>query len=183
MEILFVHGAGGWMDDQPLADELRTRLGVEVTAPHFPDDDMSAAAWRRELGRQVDSRGPDLVIVGHSFGASMALLHLADSPPQTLPETPPNTPLLGLALLAMPFWGSEGWQAEYALPANTEPPADLPIWLHHCRDDQVVPFSHLDRHAARLPHALIRRHDSGGHQLEGRIGAVADDLKTLPGNR
>lgn len=173
MEILLVHGAGGWRDDQPLAGELQARLGVTVTAPRFPDDDMSAAAWRNQIKRHLDGHGPDLVIVGHSFGASMALLHLADSPRQAPP--------LGLALLAMPFWGSEGWQAEYALPAGAEPPAGLPIWLHHCRDDDVVPFAHLGQHAARWPHALVRGHDSGGHQFVGRMGAVADDLGTLPG--
>lgn len=175
MEILFVHGAGGWVDDQPLAEELHARLGVPVVAPRFPDEDMSAAAWRGELHRHRDIRGPELVIVGHSFGATMALLDLAGDTQHAAPRTPP----LGLALLAMPFWGSEGWQAEYALPAGAVLPADLPVWLHHCRDDDVVPFDHLERHASRFPRARIRRHDSGGHQFAGRMAAVADDLAKL----
>ncbi|MCC9206463.1 lipase family protein [Arthrobacter sp. zg-Y769] len=58
---------------------------------------MSAATRRREIERHRDALGPELVIVGHSFGASMALLHLADDFPGSAP--------LGLALLAMPFWG------------------------------------------------------------------------------
>ncbi|MCC9145002.1 MULTISPECIES: alpha/beta fold hydrolase [unclassified Arthrobacter] len=173
MEILFVHGAGGWEDDQPLAEELHVHLGVPVSAPRFPDEDMSAAAWRSELERQLSGLGPELVIVGHSFGASMALLHLTEeftgSPPQ------------GLALLAMPFWGSEGWQAEYSLPADAELPTGFPVWLHHCRDDDVVPFDHLDRHAARLPQAQVRRHGSGGHQFEGRMAAVAEDVSAVNG--
>ena len=171
MEILFVHGAGGYQDDLPLAEELRTRLNLPVTAPSFPDEDMSTAAWRREIERHWTALGPDPVLVGHSFGASMALLHLTDGFSGTAP--------LGLALLAMPFWGSEGWQAEYALPADAELPAGFPVWLHHCSDDEVVPFDHLDRHAARLPDAVVRRHKTGGHQFEGRIGAVADDVATL----
>lgn len=171
MEILFIHGAGGWREDQPMADELRARLGVPVSAPPFPDDDMSASAWRGELDRHRGSLGPELVIVGHSFGASMALLDLADDP-----SAPPP---LGLALLAMPFWGAEGWQAEYSLPAAAELPADLPVWLHHCRDDDVVPFDHLERHVLRLPRALVRRHASGGHQFEGQLAAVAEDLAPL----
>ena len=173
MNVLFVHGAGGWDADQPLADELHTRLGVPVWAPPFPDDDMSAAAWRSELRRQRDSLGPELVIVGHSFGASIALLDLSGD----VQSTPP----LGLVLLAMPFWGSDGWQAEYSLPADAELPADLPVRLHHCRDDDVVPFDHLALHAARLPRALVRRHESGGHQFQGRMAAVADDLAAVAG--
>ncbi|UWX86100.1 alpha/beta fold hydrolase [Arthrobacter sp. zg-Y1110] len=173
MEILFVHGAGGYQDDLPLAEELHTRLGLPVTTPRFPDADMSAAGWRSEIERHRNTLAPDLVIVGHSFGASMALLHLADE----FQGTPP----LGLVLLAMPFWGSEGWQAEYTLPADAKLPTGFPVWLHHCVDDEVVPIDHLDRHAARLPQAQVRRHTSGGHQFEGRMAAVAGDVGTLAG--
>ena len=172
MEILFLHGAGGWTDDQPMAAELRGIPGAEVLAPQFSDEDMSAAGWRRELDRQLRTLGPDPVIVGHSFGASMALLHFSES----LEHRP-----RGLVLLAMPFWGAEGWQAEYSLPADAQLPADMPLLLHHCADDDVVPVDHLDRHAFRLPHALIRRHDSGGHQFQGRMGDVIQDVTMLGG--
>lgn len=171
MEILFVHGAGGWTDDQPLAAELRKVPGAEVSAPRFPDEDMSAAAWLRELDRQLRSLGPEPVIVGHSFGASMALLHCAGTASKHRSR--------GLVLLAMPFWGSEGWQAEYSLPTDAELPADLPLLLHHCRDDDVVPVEHVDRHASRLPHALIRLHERGGHQFQGRMGGVVQDVTML----
>lgn len=171
MQILFIHGAGGWEEDQALADELRDRLGVPVSVPRFPDDDMSAATWCREVDRHRAALEPDLVMVGHSFGASMALLQLTVSPP----ENPP----LGLALLAMPHWSTDGWQAEYALPADAEMPSGFPIWLHHCRDDEVVPIGHLDHHLPRLPEAIVRRYDTGGHQFVGRLAAVADDLAAL----
>ena len=171
MEILFVHGAGGYLDDQPLSVHLHETLGVPVAFPEFPEEDMSAAAWRNGIQRQLDVLGPGVVLVGHSFGASMALQHLASGPEGVQP--------LGLVLLAMPFWGLEGWQAEYALPGDAVLPADLPVRLHHCLDDEVVPVDHLDRHAARLPEALVRRHNSGGHQFEGRMPAVADDVAAL----
>ena len=171
MEILFVHGAGGYRDDQPLASHLRVALGVPVAFPEFPDEDMSAAAWRGVIQRHLDVLGPDVAVVGHSFGASMALQQLAHGFGGAAPR--------GLVLLAMPYWGSEGWQAEYALPADAELPAGLPVRLHHCLDDDVVPADHLDRHAARFPQALIRRHASGGHQFEGRMPAVAGDVAAL----
>lgn len=174
MEILFVHGAGevGFDGDRPLADALRTRLGVTVSISPYPHEDMSAAGWRRELDRQRGLLGPEVLVVGHSFGASIALQHLADDPWEHRP--------LGLALLAMPYWGPEGWDvADYALPADAHLPSDLPVWLHHCRDDEVVEFSHLDYFAAALPQAVVRRHDAGGHQLDGCMDLVAGDLSTV----
>ncbi|MBD8044928.1 alpha/beta hydrolase [Arthrobacter sp. Sa2BUA2] len=171
MDFLFIHGAGGWLDDQPLAEELRTRLGVPVAMARYPEEDMSAAAWFAELDRQRDALGPDLAIIGHSFGASMALLRLGGGWHGPLPR--------GLVLLATPFWGSEGWQAEYALPAGYELPAGLPLYLHHCRDDDTVPVDHLDRLAALLPGAVVRRHETGGHQFAGQMAAVADDVGLL----
>ncbi|WAP50951.1 alpha/beta hydrolase [Arthrobacter sp. ATA002] len=135
MEILFVHGAGGWRDDRPMAAELRGIPGAEVLAPRFPDEDMSAAGWRRELNGHLRMLGPAPVVVAHSFGASMVLLHYSDDPVEPLPR--------GLILLAMPFWGSEGWQAEYSLPVDARLPADLPLFLHQCLDDDVVPLTTL----------------------------------------
>ena len=170
MEILFIHGAGGWTDDQPMAAELRSIPGADVLMPQFSEEDMSAAGWRRELDGQLRTLGPEPVIVGHSFGASMALLHFSE------PREPGPR---GLVLLAMPFWGSEGWQAEYSLPVDAELPADLPLFLHHCADDDVVPVDHLDRHASRLPAAVVRRHETGGHQFHGRMGDVVRDVTML----
>lgn len=101
----------------------------------------------------------------------MALLRLAAAPPDPLP--------LGMVLLAAPFWGSEGWQGEYALPAGFTLPPGLPVFLHHCRDDETVPFEHLDRFEALLPGAVIRRHKTGGHQFADRMDAVSADVAAL----
>jgi len=176
MQILFVHGAGGWVDDQPIIAGLRRRCGLSVTAERYPDDDMSAVAWRGRLARQLRATGPTTILVGHSFGASIALLHAADGSPDVLPA--------GLVLLAMPDWSPEGWDVpEYAVPAGARPPTGLPIRLHHCRDDDVVPVEHLDLHLRHAPQAHARRHVTGGHQLDGRIAAVADDVMTLATQR
>lgn len=42
----------------------------------------------------------------------------------------------------------------------------MQISLHHCRDDEVVPFEHLALNAARLPSATVVEHQRGGHQFE-----------------
>lgn len=116
--------------------------------------------------------GPETLIVAHSFGASIALLDVTVDPVSAPPP--------GLALLAMPFWGPEGWSAQYALPPGAALPEALPVWLHQCLDDEVVPAEHLDHHVRELPQARVRRYDTGGHQFVGRMAAVAKDLSGFP---
>jgi hypothetical protein len=73
----------------------------------------------------------------------------------------------------MPDWSPEGWGIEeYAF---TGPAPHQSISLHHCRDDEVVPFAHLAMNSARLPSARIWEHDSGGHQFAGAIETIAAD--------
>lgn len=175
MEVLFLHGAGGWKDDQPIAEELRFLLRVPVSMPRFSDDEMTAETWLAGIDAALERLGRETVIVGHSFGSSMALLRFARLPPDPLPTPFP----LGMVLLATPFWGSEGWQGEYALPPDFALPPGFPVFLHHCRDDDTVPFEHLDRFEALLPGAVARRHETGGHQFENRLDAVVHDVAAL----
>lgn len=73
----------------------------------------------------------------------------------------------------MPDWSPQGWGvAEYGYD-GAEP--RVPLSLHHCRDDEVVPFEHLALHAARLPWARVHAYDTGGHQFDGRIDEIAAD--------
>jgi hypothetical protein len=113
---------------------------------------------RAELG----ALGPHDPVVGHSFGASILLGVLRE------PGSPPE---LRAALLAMPDWGPDGWDvADYVLDG---PAPSCRVSLHHCRDDDVVPFSHLALNASRVPAAQLFAYQSGGHQFDGHVGDVA----------
>lgn len=159
--LLFFHGAGGFDDDRALADGIADALAAEVVMPHLPEDDMSFEAWARPVRATLAEAGPDEAIVAHSFGASILLRVLAEQ----------VWAVQGATLLAMPDWGEAGWDVpDYAF-VGREPATALT--LHHCRDDEVVPFSHLALHAARLPSAQRRAHAAGGHQFEGMARAIA----------
>ena len=168
MAILFLHGARGYADDQPMADALRVALDEPVHLPRLPDEDMSHAAWSAEIAAHL---GPDVdTVVGHSFGGSTFLRMLTQG----------DLGVGRLVLLATPEWGPAGWDvAEYALPhdADRRLAPGLRIDLHHCVDDEVVPVDHLDLLSARLPDATVARHGRGGHQFEG--GALEDVVRTL----
>lgn len=160
MRLLFIHGAGGQVEDRRLADDLGAAVGVPVVMPLLSDEDMSFEAWATPVRDALAETGADDLVVGHSFGASILLRALAER------RYRPTS----VILLAMPDWSPDGWDvADYAYD-GPEPPVSLT--LHHCRDDDVVPIEHLTRHAVRLPSAVIREHPVGGHQFDRLAAAI-----------
>lgn len=165
MALLFLHGAGGYEEDRPLADAIAAELERPMTYPRFPDDDMSFDHQASLVRAALKTIRADDVVAAHSFGASILLRVLAERER----ETPRR-----VVLLAMPDWSPQGWDvANYAF---TGPAPRQDISLHHCRHDDVVEFAHLALHAARLPRAAVHAHDDGGHQFEGLAAEIARDL-------
>jgi predicted alpha/beta hydrolase family esterase len=162
--LLFIHGAGGHDDDQVIAHGLGRALGSPVDMPRLPDEDMSLDAWAARIRRSLTKSGIGDVVVAHSFGATVLLHVLAEGVPA------PSKAVL----LAMPNWGPDGWDVEeYAFAA---PETLSSVSLHHCRDDDVVPFAHLALNAAELPSARVREYTFGGHQFAGLADAITADL-------
>lgn len=165
MALLFLHGAGGYDEDRSLAEAIAAELGQALEYPRFPVDDMSVGYHARLVREALDALTPDDVVVAHSLGATV-LLHVLAESEREVPRS--------VTLLAMPDWSPEGWGvAEYAF---TGPEPIQAISLHHCRDDEVVEFSHLALNARRLPHAELHAHGSGGHQFAGLAAEVASDI-------
>jgi predicted alpha/beta hydrolase family esterase len=161
MALLFLHGAGGFDFDRPLADALAAELGTVLLYPRLSDDDPSVPGWAAVINPALDELSGGDVLVAHSFGATVLLHVLADRPAAPVPAL----------LLATPNWGPEGWDsADYAF---TGPPPPTPVVLHHCRDDEEVPFAHLELNRAALPAAAVHVHDDGGHQFAGQVPAIA----------
>lgn len=164
MRLLFVHGAGGQVEDRGLADSLGAAAGAEVDMPLLPEDDMSYEGWARPVRAALARTDEGDLVVAHSFGASVLLRVLGEG--VAVPSGP--------VLLAMPDWTPEGWDvADYAYLG---PEPAVPLSLHHCRDDEVVPHAHLELHAARLPSARTTLHPRGGHQFDGLADVIGQEL-------
>jgi len=180
-EVLFVQGAGD--KDEPdgsgrLIAYLQNALGdgYAVLAPDMPEaaTDPRYGPWAGRIEEELAVMGVRPILVGHSLGASVLLRWLA--------EGGYGRPVGGLFLVATPDWGPGGWDyAEFAVPdgfAATLPPIDRMV-LYHGRDDAVVPFMHLGWYAKRLPEALVRELDDGGHSFPGGLPQLAEDVRAV----
>jgi predicted alpha/beta hydrolase family esterase len=178
-QVLFVHGAGeGAYDaDAKLAADLRDQLGpnYKVHCPRMPNEAApDAAVWKRRLAKEIAAMGNGAILVGHSAGATVAIVAIAE---HTIKQR-----LAGLFLVSAPFCGDGGWQIEgFDLPTelNERIPAGTPIFFYHSRDDETVPIAHVGLYAKSIPGAVVRRLSGRNHQLNDDLSEVAVDIKRL----
>ncbi|MDF1501829.1 alpha/beta hydrolase [Roseisolibacter sp. H3M3-2] len=177
-EVLFVQGGGPdvhaqW--DVHLVESLRRALGAayEVRYPPMPDEeDPRLDTWVPAIARELARLRPGAVVVGHSVGGTVLLHALADAPPT----------LGAIVLLAAPYIGEGGWESEEIAPLAdlaARLPAGVPVLLYHGDADAEVPVAHVDRYAAALPGARVRRLAGRDHQLDDDLSEVARDLRAL----
>lgn len=127
MSVLFLHGAGGFVEDRPLLEQLRADLGVEVRMTELDDADLSFTRWSAQIAAAL--RPDTELVIGHSHGGAIALKMLTEA----------RLPVRRLVLLAAPEWGPRGWDvAEYALSDAAPLPTDTLLELRHCADDDIV---------------------------------------------
>jgi predicted alpha/beta hydrolase family esterase len=177
--VLLIHGGGqgAYDEDQKLAADLQDKLGdaYEVRYPEMPDEDSPEyEAWTRRIAEELAALDGAVVLVGHSLGGSVLLKYLS--------EEKVEKPVAGLFLIAPPYWGAEDWEVgEYALQGGfaSKLPRELPVFIYHSRDDEVVPFVHLALYEGELAQASVRELDGRGHQFNDDLSEVAQDIKGL----
>lgn len=138
------------------------------------DENAPDFGWIQQIDEAVSGVRQPLILVGHSFGASMILKYLT--------ENPVSQTIAGVFLLATPFWsGSEAWQAGLKLMAGFagKLPPSLPIFFYHCHDDEEVPFTHFGKYREQIAGARFREPEAGGHQFNKDLALVAGDIKAL----
>jgi len=179
-QVLFVHGGGGgaYEADAKLAASLRARLGAEyvVRYPEMPnEEEPDYETWKDIITREVADMGSGAILVGHSIGASVIIRVVVDGGIEQS--------LAGVFLLAAPFWYDHDfwcWK-DVELPGNAAEriPGDLPVFLYHGRQDESVPFSHVEMYARALPRATVRPLDGRNHQLDDDLTEVAREIMLL----
>lgn len=177
--ILFIQGGGGkedYQEDAKLVDSLREGLGEAYTVyyPLLPDESSPDFGRKKQIDNEISSIKGEIILAGHSLGASMLLKYLS--------ESEVKRKIAGIFLISTPFWsGDEDWKQGLKLQENfaDKLPEDVPVFLYHCRDDEVVPFNHLSLYTQKLPQATVREIPGGGHQLNNDLAIVAKDIESL----
>jgi predicted alpha/beta hydrolase family esterase len=182
-QVLFVQGGGEDVHDQwdnKLVDGLRRELGpdYEVHYPVMPNEaDPKYEAWKRALKREYAALEHGAIVIGHSVGGTILINVLAERSPQSS--------LGAICLIAAPFIGAGGWKTE-DIEARSDLaarlPRDVPIFLYHGRNDETVPFAHLELYARAIPRAQVRRLAHRDHQLNNDLSELTSDIRRLDYN-
>jgi uncharacterized protein len=178
-QVTFLHGGASEEDyqaDAKLVASLESTLGTGYSThyPRLPNDGTPDLGRRRQISHEISVSEDNIILVGHSLGASMLLACLS--------ETKITKKISGIFLLATPFWdGDENWVAAFRLRPDfaTQLDKTVPLFIYHCLDDDEVPFSHLTIYKRHLPWATFREITVGGHQLNNDLTIVANDIKSI----
>ena len=174
--VTFFHGGGSNEDydlDKKLVSSLKLKLGFgySVHYPFLPDNGSPDLGRREQISHEISAGEDDVILVGHSLGASMLLACLS--------EIEIKKKIRGVFLLATPFWqGDEDWVKAFKLHPDFAEKLDrkIPLFFYHCRNDDEVPFAHLAVYKQKLPWATFREIPTGGHQFDNDLTIVADDI-------
>ena len=179
-QILFIQGGGEGVHDQwdnQLVSSLADKLSpsYEISYPRMPDEgDPSYAAWRGAIVKAIAGLPDNLILVGHSVGATILVNALAEEPLQKT--------FAGIFLIATPFIGPGGWPSDDIKPARNlgaRLPENAPIYFYHGSDDETAPIGHVELYKQAIPQAHVRRLDGRDHQLNNDLSEVAADILGL----
>jgi len=178
-QIIFFHGGGSQEDyetDAKLVASLKSKLGsgYSVHYPLLPDDGTPDLGRRKQINHEISASEDNVILVGHSLGASMLLACLS--------EVKTRKTIAGVFLLATPFWsGNKDWVEAFKLQPNFAKQLDkkIPLFFYHCRDDEEVPFSQMAIYKQQLPWASFRDILVGGHQFNNDLTIVVNDIKSI----
>jgi uncharacterized protein len=178
--ILFIHSAGaqgpGEGSSRFLAN-LRAKMpaGWTLLAPPMPEPDTpSAAPWIAATAEALASLEGEFVALGHSLGGSTLLQALARH------GNPPG--LLGVVLLAVPFWSAADWNvAEFALDrGDIQNLTDVGrVILLQGSADEMVPADHAQRYTGILPQVETRSLQGVDHEAAEAAASVLHAVHDL----
>jgi predicted alpha/beta hydrolase family esterase len=142
----------------------------------LPTEEVPDFGRPKQIGQEISEAAEEIILVGHSLGASMLLKYLS--------ENEVRKSIAGIFLISTPFWkGDEDWVDALKLQPGFEEKLNkkTPLFFYHCRDDEEVPFDQLAVYKQKIPWATFREIAVGGHQVNNDLTLVATDIISLHG--
>jgi predicted alpha/beta hydrolase family esterase len=176
-KILLIQGAGNVTteEEQVIVNALNSKLGDGFTViyPPIPDaDDPTYLAWDTALTTNLKSLSENVILLGHSLGASVILKHFAKEP---VPDK-----IIGMILFGAPFWKDQDWDVSvYVIEDDNV--ANLSklenIYFYYSMDDEVIPHAHLESYRKLMPQANWRIISGVDHSYHGAIPEMIKDIQ------
>lgn len=178
-EVLFIQGAGEETiaAEEPIVNMLHKNLGQDfhIRHPRMPDaGNPKYLSWKENIKQEIASAASSVILLGHSLGGSILLKLFSEEP---VPEN-----VLGMILFGVPFWGTEDWKfEEFEIDERSfkQLRTVRNIYLYHSRDDEEIPFSHLERYRRALPGAKIKILSGTDHTYSAAVEELANDIRLL----
>ncbi|MFH1077891.1 MAG: alpha/beta fold hydrolase [Patescibacteria group bacterium] len=147
--------------------------GFEVFLPRMPKgDDAKYLEWKIYFGKLLPLVDPGAILIGHSLGGVFLAKYLSEE------KVPKH--IAATFLIAAPYWPSgDEPTGGFDLPSSLEKLAKQggEMFLHHSKDDPVVPFADMERYRKALPHAHVRIASDRGHYNTPVFPELIDDLR------
>lgn len=156
---------------------LGEHLGPEyrVISPRMPNaSNAHYTEWKIWFERHIPFLEDGVVLLGHSLGACFLTRYLSE---EEFPKKVAGTFLIAGSLSE----GADGHLVEFVPHGALTKLAEQggKIFLYHSKDDEVVPFSELEKYRTALPEATVRVFEDQNHFFADEIPGLVADIKSL----
>ncbi len=156
---------------------LQETLGTEydVLAPRMPNaSDAQYAEWALLFKKILPLLDDNLILVGHSLGASFLVRYLSEE--QVSKRIRATFIVAGAYSTDM-----EDMTSEFAAPSSLAlfEQQSGHVFLYHSKDDPVVPFSELQKYQAALPNATARVFEDRQHFNQETFPELIADIRSI----
>jgi len=147
--------------------------GYDILLPEMPSaSNAQYDEWKLWLDKLMPLLDDEIILVGHSLGASFLVKYLSDG---SCPKK-----VLGVFLVSGVFdtdsygYGLASFAHRGTIDLHTEN-----VYLYHSKDDPVVPFSAMEKFKEALPHAHARAFEDRRHMNQPEFPELAEDIRDL----
>jgi predicted alpha/beta hydrolase family esterase len=175
-EVLFIQGAGEETIaiEEPIVNMLHKSLGPDfrIRHPKMPDaGNPRYNEWKECIRQEIKAAAMPVILLGHALGGSILLKLFSQEP---VPEN-----VSGIILFGVPFWGAEDWKFE-EFEIDEQSCSRLRkvqhICLLHSRDDEQIPYAHLEMYQRALPDVRVKTLSGIDHSYSGAVVEIKDAI-------